>query len=571
MVPSTGNRPSARDLLGGRWAISLRGWLIFSALVLVIGPLGLRAQLKVPTQTIVVVAIAGWLLMTLLYAAAHLTVFRNRRTAPVHVAWLMALGLAVGVARTAVALAAPESRAVLGGGWAAVLTGALCFIPVSVLVAVLVTYLIAVVDWYAAERVRLLRFEIDAEAARLRAVGALNAARAVITTRIQSALEDQLSGLEQAAMADGADDRLSDALLDTAAGYVRPESHQLWQERDPALRRGSLIDLERASLAAPLPIALPFALWAAIVMPAAAVHFAGLRWIPSALALLVAMVVLYPLGRATIRRYAPAPRYTGARLIALVAMAAAGAANAGTAAVLGSQTATPLQQALPAVFIVIITVVVSWAQAALRTEDARLRSLRSLAEEADFERLALEAATEQMQRELALYLHGTVQAGLVASAYSIQDAVNRGDTAALEAAIADARASIARVGQDAGEPTVHDLVSLRAAITERWDGAIAITWHLPATEPEPTIITRIDNVLQECLANATIHGAASKATVRVVVEEDSAIVEVTDDGTGVGDGKPGLGSAVLNEATGGQWSIATVPTGGAQVRAVVPV
>ena len=351
---------------------------------------------------------------------------------------------------------------------------------------------------------------------------------------------------------------------------MRPESHRLWQERDPALRRGSLIDLERASLADPLPIALPFALWAVVVVPAAALHFSGLRWVPSVLALLIAMAVLYPLGTAAIHRYAPAPRYVRARLIALAAMAGAALANIGTAAAWGSPTASLLQQVLPGVFIVLMTIVVSWAQAALRTQDARLRSLRSLAENAEFERLALEAATEQMQRELALYLHGTVQAGLVASAYSIQDAVNRGDTAALEAAIADARASIARVGQDAGDTTAHDLVSLRATINERWDGAIAINWHLPTTEPEPVIVTRIDNVLQECLANATIHGAATEATVRIAVEDDDVIVEVTDDGTGVGDGKPGLGSAVLNEATGGQWSIASVPTGGAQVRAVVP-
>ena len=49
------------------------------------------------------------------------------------------------------------------------------------------------------------------------------------------------------------------------------------------------------------------------------------------------------------------------------------------------------------------------------------------------------------------------------------------------------------------------------------------------------------------------------------------IVEITDIGRGLGDGKPGLGSAVLNEATHSQWTIASVPNGGAQVRAVVPV
>jgi hypothetical protein len=47
------------------------------------------------------------------------------------------------------------------------------------------------------------------------------------------------------------------------------------------------------------------------------------------------------------------------------------------------------------------------------------------------------------------------------------------------------------------------------------------------------------------------------------------IVEITDIGRGLGTGKPGLGSAILTEATRGQWSIASVPDGGAQVRAVV--
>jgi signal transduction histidine kinase len=570
-VPTTSSRPSARELLGGRWAISLRGWLIFSALLLVIGPPAVKSQLDVPVQTIVVIALTGWLLMSVLHLAGHLTIFRNRRTAPRHVAWIIGLGVVVGVARAAIAFALPESRAALGDGWSGVVTAVLYFVPITVLAVVLITYLLAVTDWYASERTRLLRFEVDAEAARLRAVGALNAARAVITTRIQTALEQQLSDLERVATIDDADARLSDALLDTAAGYVRPESHRLWQDRAPGLQRGGLAAIERASLSAPLPIALPYALWAVAFIPPIVARFGTFSWIPSALTLLIVMVVLYPLGRAAIRRYAPAPYYLRARLIALVPMLAAALLSATASLAYGSSVSTPMHRVLPAVFVVIFTVIVSWAQAALRTEDARLVSLRSYAEEAEFERLALEAATEQMQRELALYLHGTVQAGLVASAYSIQDAVNRGDTEALEGAIADARASIARVGQDAGEPTVHDFVSLRAAITERWDGAIAITWHLPAAEPEPAIITRIDNVLQECLANASIHGAASEATVRITVEDDCAIVEVTDNGTGPGNGKPGLGSAVLNEATAGQWTIASVPTGGAQVRAVVPV
>ena len=566
-MPKTSSRPSARELLGGRWAISVRGWLILSV-VTVISAIGIQAQLGVSTPTAAAFTLAFWLLATAMFVAAHLTIFRNRRTKPVHIAWLIAFAISIGIMRVVLAFAVPEMRAALGDGWSGAFTAVVSFVPGTVLLVVLVAYLLAVTDWYASERIRLLHFEIDAEAARLRAIGALTAARSVITTRIQTALEGQLNDLERAAKVDDAHVRLSDVLLDTAVGYVRPESHRLWQERDPALRRGTLADVERASLSAPLPIALPFALWAVVIVPVAMVRFGAGHGILGALAVLTAMAVLYPLGRAAVRRYTPAPRYLRARLLTLVFMAGAALAGPGTTLLVGT---LQLQQIMAALVIVVATIAVSWAQAALRAQDARLRSLRSHAEEADFERLALEAATEQMQRELALYLHGTVQAGLVASAYSIQDAANRGDSEALETAIADARAAIAQLGTDDERAAMVDFAELSQRFDAKWRGMIAITWELPGEATTDVALQRVSDVVQECLANATIHGAASKATVRVVVEDDSAIVEVTDDGTGVGDGKPGLGSAVLNEATGGRWTIASVPTGGAQVRAVVPV
>ena len=175
-----------------------------------------------------------------------------------------------------------------------------------------------------------------------------------------------------------------------------------------------------------------------------------------------------------------------------------------------------------------------------------------------------------MQRDLALYLHGTVQAGLVAAAYAIQDAAARGDEVALARAIAEARLSAVRVGEHQPEPVAGDLLSLQRAIDDTWEGMLNIEWTVPEEALEAHVLERVSNVVQECLANASIHGAATEASVRVSAEADGLLVEIIDNGRGIGDGKPGLGSAVLNEATRGQWTIATVPNGGAQVRAVVP-
>ncbi len=569
-MPTARPRPSTRELLGGRWAVSLRGWLILSALLLIGGPLGVLSQLEMPPRAVVTLTLASWLVISVLYLAADLTVFRQRRTRPVPVAWLIVLGASAGLARGAIALAVPESREVLGEGWSGVATAAAYFVPSTVLMTGLITYLIAITDWYATERERLLRFEIDAEAARLRAVGALNAARAVITTRIQNSLEEQLSALERAANVDSPDTQLSDTLLDAAAGYVRPESHRLWQERDGVPRHSSLGDLERASLAAPLPIVLPYVLWAVVVVPAAAVHLGGATRIAGALAVLAAMAVLYPLGSAAIRRYAPAPQYLRARLLSLAVMIPAALVGPTVAAALDAEATSTLERVVPVAVIVALTIAVSWAQAALRLADSRLHTLRNHAEEAEFERLALEAATEQMQRELALYLHGTVQAGLVAAAYSLQDAAQRGDEVALERAIADARATAAQVSAHPSKLVSADLAAKRAEIDDTWLGMLALRWSMPTADLDATLVERIGNVVQECLANASIHGAATEATVRIAPDVEHIILEVIDNGLGPGDGKPGLGSAVLNEATHGQWTIAAVPTGGAQVRAILP-
>ena len=286
------------------------------------------------------------------------------------------------------------------------------------------------------------------------------------------------------------------------------------------------------------------------------------------------MLIFYPLGRRAIHRYAPAPRYARARLLLIASIALATlpllAAAAATEAWTGSRNAVPLF--VIGVFVSFLsTWVVSLGQGGLRTQDERLRTLRSRAEEVQFQGLALEAATEQMQRELALYLHGTVQAGLVASAYAIQDAAARGDEVALERAIVEARVSAGRIGEHQPPPGAVDLNALRSTINGAWQGMVAIDWVLPPDAIAAHVLDRIGNVIQECLANASIHGAATEAQVHIAAGTDGVLVEITDNGNGVGAGAPGLGSAVLTEATRGRWTIATAATGGTQVRATVPV
>ena len=569
-MPATLSRPSTRELLGGRWAISLRGWVISSVLLLIAPLLSFRALPHTTPGAQLEIGVAQWALISVLMLVFHLTVFRRRRLAPVAIGVVIAFASVLGLARVVAVYVVQRAQPSPPLAAIDLVHVAIAMVPATIVIFLVIIYLLAIEDWYATERERLLRFEVDAEAARLRALGALDATRAVVTARIREDLESQLAGLDSSG---DARLQLSDTVLDAAATYVRPESHALWTQRETPSRRSSFRELERASLSDPLPLLMPFVLWAVSAGPFAAIRTDITRTSLAVVAVLVGMLIAYPLGRRAIRRFAPAPHFGRARALAVAAMLIAGlptiALNRFNPRF---ETVNGLLLAVVSVtMIVLFTIIVSWALAGQRVQSERLRTLRSQAEEAEFQRLALEAATAQMQRDLALYLHGTVQAGLVASAYAMQDAASRGDEVALEHAIADARAATARVSDEAPALAGPDLAAVRAEIDETWQGMLTIRWILPDVELAVPVVDRLGNVMRECLATASIHGAATEATVRIVVEDDCAIVEVTDDGTGVGDGKPGLGSAVLNEATASQWTITTVPTGGAQVRAVVPV
>jgi len=570
-VPAAAPSPSTHALLGGRWAISLRGWLIGSVLAVAASTFILRALLDASPRDLAWAIVLMWIASSATLLCANVTVFRHRRRNPVAIGWVLGLVLLLGVSRVATLygfeLIRPGSSLTI----TELLSLFVAIVPGTAITWLLITYLLASGDWYATERARLTRFEIDTAGARLRALGALDATRAVLTLRLRKDLESQLAVLDDTAMIDQR--QLSDVVLGAASEYVRPESHALWPDSPIMSRSRSLHALERASLTAPLPLLIPFALWFAVVTPLSIVRRSLVDTLLGAAVLLLSTLVLFPLGRRAIRRFAPPPHAIRARLLtlAVIVLAISPTVLLNLATPNAVTTNTAALAPISAVIFVILVVMVSLLQASQRVQGERLHDLRSHAEEAKFQRLALEAATEQMQRDLALYLHSTVQAGLVASAYAIQDAAARGDKVAFEHAIGEARAAAARVDAQAPAAAELDLPAMRVAIDETWEGMLEIRWILPDGELSATVVDRLGNVVRECLSNASIHGAATAATVRVVVEDDCAIVEVTDDGSGLGDGKPGLGSAVLNEATGGQWSITSVPTGGAQVRAVVPV
>jgi two-component sensor histidine kinase len=69
----------------------------------------------------------------------------------------------------------------------------------------------------------------------------------------------------------------------------------------------------------------------------------------------------------------------------------------------------------------------------------------------------------------------------------------------------------------------------------------------------------IGNVINEAIANSFRHGAASKVDVKIKSEGKDIVIEVVDDGSGLGKGKPGLGTDTFSSLVGVSWKLTPLP------------
>ena len=97
---------------------------------------------------------------------------------------------------------------------------------------------------------------------------------------------------------------------------------------------------------------------------------------------------------------------------------------------------------------------------------------------------------------------------------------------------------------------------------KRWDGLLDVTVDISLpSDPHPAVTRSLLPVINEGLANALRHGMAQTVTVSVSENDDHTVVDIIDDGVGFRAGKPGLGSALFDEVSGGKWSISATDTG----------
>jgi signal transduction histidine kinase len=152
--------------------------------------------------------------------------------------------------------------------------------------------------------------------------------------------------------------------------------------------------------------------------------------------------------------------------------------------------------------------------------------------------------------DLARYLHGELQAGLIATSLLLQRASNTGDTELARHALRSA-ANILR--QDHARVSQAKISSPQARlerISAGWRGIaevrIDLDWidHLE-TSVQNDVIALID----EGVSNAIRHAKASVISVSGTREDGVVHLEIRSDGSGMKEQTPGLGTKLFNELT----------------------
>jgi signal transduction histidine kinase len=187
-----------------------------------------------------------------------------------------------------------------------------------------------------------------------------------------------------------------------------------------------------------------------------------------------------------------------------------------------------------------------------RAESAFLE--RQISKE-QLETMILKREEERLSRELAKYLHGTIQSRLMASAMALEKAGRKGDKKALERELAEAYKSL-RVPSaayfSAPEATFKEEIH---KVISKWADLMKVKLKIAPSIPEiPAHKSQeIGNVINEGLSNSFRHGSATQVLISITGTSEHIFIEVTDNGTGLAAGKPGLGTEWFKAIAGNAW------------------
>jgi hypothetical protein len=563
---------SARMALTGRWAISRTPYIV-------IAPTTVASVVLIEATSFEARELGGWLLASaggymvfcaLLYIS-HLTIYRNRATQPVPVAWIFIIGfvfgaikgVTTGILSVFLDLESDVTEAVSARFFAAGFLGLVGVPAIAVVINAL--------EEFRVKRADLIAEQILLESKELQSQEVISAMSAQLRSSIESdlgaLLNDVKKSMEEKSVNTDSWQLLADDLRTTARETVRDMSHRLWERPSGSVKDITLVDIGKAMIttsAFPLMYILPILLASSIPVN---LNDHGSSQLPFRLLVLAFTTsLIYLSATLAIKSWSKYKYQIYASALVLAALAPPLTA----VLIFGDfvdQKFVGVSITI-AVWLPTLTITCGLIDTSLKQRQEILDGLQAQIDRSRIRTISENNETVRLSSDMAQYLHGNLQSRLMASALAIEMAGNAQDSKALLTEIEKAKQSIATPFD---QFTSHELGLVSDELSRlmvMWEGILSTELVLSSLDEDVSSIdTRnIVHVVEEAFSNALRHGLATEATILLIPTNSGISLTVIDNGIGPRDGSPGLGSSLFNSIAGSNWSLSRGPDGvGAQL------
>jgi len=543
-------KPTLRDRIGGRWALSWQASVAGSALIVALyaargstfGYEGPRAMWLWLAVALIAVAVKS-----AVQVAANGTVLRDRHVRTLHPALVVAFHFSVGVIFAATTLIAEALLIPMDGPRPA---SSWVFRIVTIALCGLWWYLIASVvldarDRFGRARDELLRDLVSLQVMEIEERDVAEQLRTRVRTEMDGQLtQTRLRVAESLASASSDISGLSEDLRNLATGPVRTLSHELMTAGEQSYPRSSILRVLPSVWHVQRFWIFPVVIFVSLAfIPDGRQHFGAIGGFAAGIALgLVVGTIMWVANRA-IERHPEHSRvtYAGA-LILMVTVALLFVSDYRFPEVVTGEGITGLARPssmVGAALLIVVPVLATSFAAALRDHRAEVLSrLRADHDDALSGQWALAERLALTSRQLGSELHGSLQTRLMVSAGALDRAADTGDTEGLIEALTHTM----NVLREPFEPSVAP-ASIESVIAQHaglWDGLMEIDTAVAsgASVDSEATLAAIGAVVEEALSNAYRHGQATRASV---VVEPGPTVTVRDNGVGSAGGTDSTG------------------------------
>ena len=563
---------SARKALTGRWAISPIPFLVIAPTA--VASVVLIETTKFDAKEIgywLLASAAGYLVFCALLYISHLTIFRNRATKPVPVAWIFIIGFVCGAIKgvtTGALSVLLDLESDVAQGISVRLFGAgflgLLGVPASAIV-------MNTLEEFRERRRELIAEQIRLESKELQSQEVITAMSAKLRSSIESdlsvLLDDLKHSLKETSVPSDSWQLLADDLRVSARETVRDMSHRLWERPSSSIKDITLVDIAKAMIttsAFPLKLILPLLLLSAI--PVNLNEHGSSELTVRLIVLAFITSLIYLSATSAINRWNQY-RY---QIYVCGLFLAASAPGLYSLLIFGDAIDQQFfgVNVTIAIWIPLLTITCGLIDTSLKQRKEILNELQDRIDKSRVRTISEENETVRLSSDMAKYLHGNLQSRLMASAFAIEMAGNAHDSQALIAEIEKARQSVSTPFDQLISHEMAPITNELSNLMVMWDGILTTQVEFTGSQNDVSIIdTRnIIHVVEEAFSNALRHGLATDATIVLKSSATEISLAVIDNGIGPRAGDPGLGSSLFNSIAGSNWSLSRGPEGvGAQL------